>query len=115
MFPYEVVGYVDVLRSKIVDRVLIDVDARGIMHHNHYGNSITELYVWIAMPDYLTRCCGKCHIFCFSCGRGNGLLFPRERGYSTTILHKSITRYGTTGITTRSLIRVTEGDNGQRN
>ena len=43
MFSCEVIGYVDVLRSGIVDRVLCNVDARGIICHNSYGDSVTEL------------------------------------------------------------------------
>ena len=45
MFSYKVVGYVDVLGSRIVDRVLCNVDARGIGCHNPYGDAITELCV----------------------------------------------------------------------
>ena len=85
MFSCEVVGYVDVLRSSIVDRILRDVDTRGIICHNRYGDSVTELRECVEVPDCLTGCSGKGHIFCFCGGRGNGLLFLREPGYSTTM------------------------------
>ena len=111
MFSCEVLGYVDVLRSRIVDRVLCNVDARGIICHNRYVDNVTELCECVDVLDCWMGCCCKCHIFCFCCRRGNGLLFPSEPGYSTTISHESITRYGTTGITTRSIIRVREGNN----
>ena len=55
MFPCEMVGNVDVLRSRIVDRVLCDVDAGGIICHNRYGDSVTELCECVEIPDCLTR------------------------------------------------------------
>ena len=58
MFSCEVVCYVDVLRSRIVDRVLCDVDAGGIICHNRYGDSVTELCECVKVPDCLTRCGG---------------------------------------------------------
>ena len=115
MFSCEVVDYVDVLHSRIVDRVPCNVDTRGMICHNRYGDGITELCECIMVPDCLTRCCGKCHIFWFCCRRTNGLLFLREPGYNRCISHESMTRYGTTGIMTRSIITVREGNNGQRN
>ena len=112
MLSCEVVGYVNILCLRIVDRVLRDVDARGMIRHNRYVDGITELCECVEVPDCLTRCCGKCHIFCFCGRRGNGLLFLREPGYSTTMQHKSITRYGTTDITSRSIIRGGACNNG---
>ena len=43
MFPYEVVDYVDVLLSRIDYRVLRNVVVRGIMCHDRYGDSVTQL------------------------------------------------------------------------
>ena len=111
----EIVSNVHVLSSRIVDGILCNVDARGIICHNRYGDSITGLWECVEIPDCLSRCSGKSHIFCFCSRRGNGLLFLVESGYSTTIEHESITRYGTMGITTGSIIRVREGNNSQRN
>ena len=54
MFSCEVIGHVDVLRSRIVDRVLCDVDAGGIICHNRYGDGITELCEGVKVPDCLT-------------------------------------------------------------
>ena len=54
MFSCEVVGYVNVLRSRIVDRVLSNVNARGIICHNRYGDGITELCECVEVPDCLT-------------------------------------------------------------
>ena len=54
MFSCEVIGHVDVFRSRIVDRVLCNVDARGIICHNRYGDSITELCKCVEVPDCLT-------------------------------------------------------------
>ena len=115
VFSCEVVCYVDVLHLRIVDRVHSNVDARGIGCHIRYGNSVTELCECVEVSDWLTICSGKCDIFCFCGRRGNGSLFLREPGYSTSILQKSVSRYGTTGITIRRIIRVGEGNNGQRN
>ena len=55
MFSCAVVGYVDVLCTRIVDRVLSNVDARGIICHNRYGDGITKLCEWVEVPDCLTR------------------------------------------------------------
>ena len=63
MFSCEVVGYVDVLCSRIVARVLRIVDAAGIICHNRYGDGIIELRECIEVPDCLTGCAGKGHIF----------------------------------------------------
>ena len=115
MFSGEMVGYIDVLRSRIIDRVLHDVDGRGIICHTRYGNSITELCECVEVPECLTRCCGKCHIICICGRRGNGLLFLPDPGYFMTISHTRKTRCGTTCITTRRIIRVREGNNRQRN
>ena len=115
MFSWEGAGYVDVLSLRFVARVLSNMNARRIICHNRHGDSVTELCECVEVPDCLMRCSGKCHIFCFGGSRGNRLLFLRESGYRTTILHKSVTRYGTTGITTRSITRAAERKNGQRN
>ena len=58
MFSCEVVCYVNVLRSRIVGRVLRNIDAGGIICHNRYGDGITELRECVEVPDCLTRCCG---------------------------------------------------------
>ena len=50
------VGYVDVLRSSIVDRIRSNVDAKGIICYTGYGDGITELCKCIEVPDCLTRC-----------------------------------------------------------
>ena len=43
IFTNEVVANVNVLSSKIVDCVLSHIDARGIICHNPYRDSVTEL------------------------------------------------------------------------
>ena len=58
MFSCEVVGYVDLLHSRNVDRVLRNVDARCNICHTRYGNGITELCECVEVPDCLTRCGG---------------------------------------------------------
>ena len=63
------------LGSGIIDCVLSNIDAIGIMCLNRDRDSVTELYECVEVPDCLTGCSGKYHICCF-CGRaGNGLLF----------------------------------------
>ena len=49
---------VDVLSLRIVDSILRNVDARGIIWHNHYGDGIRELCEGVEVPDCLTRCGG---------------------------------------------------------
>ena len=51
MFSCEVVGYVDVLCTRIVDGVLSNVDARAIICHNRYGDGITKLCECVEVPD----------------------------------------------------------------
>ena len=77
IFSCGMVSNVDLLGSRIVDRVLSNVDARGIICHNRYVDGITVLWVCVEVPDCLTGCSGKYHICCF-CGRaGNGLQIGR--------------------------------------
>ena len=109
MSSCEMVSNVHMLSLRIVDRILSNVVARGIICHTRYAKSVMELCECVEVPDCLRGCSGKGHIFCFCGRRGNGLLFLREPGYSTTIEHKSITRYGTTGITTRSISESEKG------
>ena len=71
VFSCEMVGNVDVLSLWIVDWILSNVDARGIICHNRYGDIVTELCECVKVPDWLTRCSGKGHIFCFCSRRGN--------------------------------------------
>ena len=52
------VGYVDVFGSSIVDRVLSNVDTRGIIGHNRYADGITELRECVKVQDCLTTCGG---------------------------------------------------------
>ena len=58
MFSCVMVSNVDLLSSRIVDGILCNVDARGIICHNRYGDGITKLCEWVEVPDCLTRCGG---------------------------------------------------------
>ena len=58
MFSSEMVSNVDVLSSRIVARILRNVDTRGIICDNCYMYSVTELCECVALPDCLTRCGG---------------------------------------------------------
>ena len=58
MFSYDMVRDVDVLSSRIIDRILRNIDATGIICHNRYGDGITELCECDKVPDCLTRCGG---------------------------------------------------------
>ena len=109
------VVYIDVLRSMIVDCVLRNVDARGMICNNRYVYSITKLWECVEVLDCSTRCYGKCHIFCFHGRKGNGLLFLRQPGYCTAIYRERIIRYGRAGITTKTIVRVREAYNRQKN
>ena len=51
MFRYEMVSNVNVLSLRIVDRILRNVDTRGIIYHNWYGDGINELYECVQVPD----------------------------------------------------------------
>ena len=54
MFSCELGGYVDGFGSRIVESVLSNVDARGIICHNRYGDSVTKLSECVEVSDCLT-------------------------------------------------------------
>ena len=51
MFRCEMVANDDVLSTRIDDWVVRNVDARGIIYHNRYEDSVTELSEWVEVPD----------------------------------------------------------------
>ena len=61
VFSCEMVCNVDVLSSRIVDGILCNVDARGIIRQTRYGDGIIELCECVEVPDCLTRCGGYGH------------------------------------------------------
>ena len=58
MLSCERVSNVEVLSLAIVDRILCNVDATGIICHTRYEHVITELCECVKLPDCLTRCGG---------------------------------------------------------
>ena len=58
IFSCEMGSNVDMLSSRIVACVLSNIDASGIIWHNHYDACVTDLCVCVEVPDCLTRCSG---------------------------------------------------------
>ena len=52
MFCCEMAANDDVLSTRIVDWVVCNVDASGIIYHNRYEDCITELCESVEVPDW---------------------------------------------------------------